>query len=55
VADKKIGVLLTKEMKCIDSKGELVAILTSTIFIKELGGFGDKGTIHLQYPKKPSR
>ena len=55
VADKAKGALLSKELKCIDSKGELVSISISTIFLKGLGGFGDKGTYKLQYMKKPTR
>eukprot|EP00347_Sterkiella_histriomuscorum_P021307 403334460 len=53
ISDKVKGLLLTKESKCTDDKGELVSISTQTIFIRGLGGFGDKGTIHLPCPKRP--
>ena len=46
--------LITKESRCLDDKGELVSISTQSIFIRGLGGFGDKGTFRLTYPKKPS-
>ncbi|CDW73107.1 like domain containing protein [Stylonychia lemnae] len=53
VADKVKGLLLTKESKCTDEKGELVAISTQTIFIRGLGGFGYKGSVILASPRKP--
>lgn len=55
VADKVKGVLLTKETKCLDDKEELVSIATRTVFIKGLGGFGDKGFNRIYYEKKPKR
>ena len=51
VADKQKGVLLTKETKCTDDKGELVALGTLTTFIRGLGGFGDKGAIRIAFPR----
>lgn len=53
VADKIKGLLITKESKCTDENGELVSISTQSIFIKGLGGFGDKGTLRSTCPRKP--
>jgi hypothetical protein len=53
VADKGKALLLTKESRCMDETGELVSISTQTIFIKGLGGFGEKGTCQFPLPKRP--
>lgn len=55
VADKAKGVLILKEMKCTDSSGELVSVSTQNVFIRGLGGFGDKGTMKTYFFKKPQR
>jgi len=47
--------LITKEQRVTDDKGELIAMNLSTTFIKGLGGFGDKGTYKITYQKKPKR
>ena len=55
MADKVKGVLILKEMKCTDSSGELVSVSTQNVFIRGLGGFGDKGTVNSYIKIKPSR
>ena len=50
VGDKGKGILLSKETKCIDSKGELVTLINQTLFIKGLGGFYYDGTKTQNFP-----
>lgn len=45
IYDKGTGMLIETEVSCVDEKGEEIAVTTSSMFIRGLGGFGgERGT-----------
>jgi acyl dehydratase len=55
VADKVKGALVTALVNIKDEKGELVCRTTANIFIRGIGGFGDKGLSQQTIPAPPKR
>ena len=55
VADKGKGALLSVVGNIKDEKGELVCRNTANIFIRGIGGFGDKGLTQQTIPAPPKR
>ena len=53
VADKRSGGTMTTGGDVVDKEGNVYSKLQSKVFIKGIGGFGDKGQLKDEIPKVP--